>query len=523
MTRRVPVLAALAAAGAVGPAAGAEAAPLLTIGVEPTEATTSQATYELLAINHGDAPAEDVIVTTTVPQHATLVEADPAGAGACTAGAAASTACSWSLGSLPAGASRTITLVYALEEAATYTIDTTASVAAANAGSDSNSDSALTRGVYAASDDAWVDDAEPTGTNHGACDELRIGGTATSAFVESDDARNALFPAGSLVHVFAAELAAHVKAPAAGATLGAHRLLASGWNEGSGSCAGAAGANSEPRAGSEPTGAASATDTAPVPAAGERVRFDVRADVDTPEERRRHAGWELRAAGGGAGTPALHSGEGPAAQVPAVTLVFTAKPPSAACIDATAEDATAGSDQAQRIEARITDGGQRVSNGSAEACNGTPMAGREVHWALIDGAAGAPDGWFSNVDGVARPLELGAGGAAGPEAAATSSDAAGRSFVDVRLAQPYAEGKNAGPQRIDVNVAEYGTLDPDHPDCRPVDTCVAENTQEDDVRRTWTPVEAPPDDRDAAGDEPGPPPGPRAPAPPAPPPPALDG
>ncbi|HEX8084717.1 MAG TPA: hypothetical protein VF529_10545 [Solirubrobacteraceae bacterium] len=500
MTHRLRTLAALAAAGAVGPAAGAEAAePLLTIGVEPTAATTEQATYELLVVNHGTGDAEGVSVDTTVPQNTTLVAADPASGAPCAAGAPASTACGWQLGTIPAGASRTITLVYALTDG-TYTVNTDATVSAANADDDTNSDTSLHRGVFTASDDTWVDSDEAAGTNHGACDELRVG-SGRSTFLEADNARDALFSAGVATTVLHAELKAQLKTPGAGQSIAAHRLDTGPWDEGAGDCTGAAGSGSQPRTGDVPTAAGAATDTAAAPAVAGPVRWDVTADFETQAERRSFAGWELRAAG----ALAMHSSE-VAGQEPSLTVVYRNKIAAEACVDVFAEDATAGSDQAQRLEGRITDSGARVGNGETEACSGTPFAGGELHWRLYD-AGDAPDGWFATVEGVPRLLTLGEGGAGGPNVVATSSDADGRSSVEVRLAHPYADGENEGTHRIDVIVAAkaaakaggYGTTDPDDPSCTPFDTCEAENTQEDDVRRTWTPAPAPPETGNGSG------------------------
>ena len=231
MTRRLALLALLALAGALGPAAGAgAAAPLLTIGVEPTAGTLAQATYELQVTNHGDAPAEDVRVSATVPANTTFGSADPAPSTAC---AAAGSACVWQLGVVPAGVSRTITVVYALTEAATYTVAAAASVTEGDEPAhDSDTDSSLTRGTFVASDDTWVDDGEAAGTNHGACDELKISGGAVSAYLEADEARFAAFGMSTEVAVYVAELSARVKTPAPGVAVALHPLRTAGWVRG---------------------------------------------------------------------------------------------------------------------------------------------------------------------------------------------------------------------------------------------------------------------------------------------------
>ncbi|HEX2084215.1 MAG TPA: hypothetical protein VHF89_00910, partial [Solirubrobacteraceae bacterium] len=506
MTRRVPLLAALAAAGTLAPAAGAHAAaPLLTMGVDATEATLDEATYELLVVNHGDADAHGVEVATSVPANTTLVSTDPVAAAPCTPGAAAATSCTWELETVPAGTSRTITAVYALGPG-TYDVSASATVSADDAASSSNTDTSLGHSELAASDDTWVDEGEAAGTNHGACDELRVAAGGVSAFVEHDAARDELFSASANTEVLVAELSAQVKTTAPGASIGTHRLVSANWGEGAGSCAGAAGSGSEPRTGDTPTAEDDATATAPVALAGQAMRWDVTADFDTEEERRRFAGWELRGAGG-AGAAALHAAEAAGDVGPRLTLVTRRKTRGVACVDALVEDATAPSDEAQRIDLRVTDSGQRVSNGEREACSGTPIAGREVHWMLFDGASGAPDGWFASVDGLLRGMELGADGAAGPNAVATSSDDDGRTFVELRLRDPWDPAENAGTHRVDVFVAGAGTTDPDDPDCVPGEDCPAESTQEDDVRRTWTATENPPPPEEEPPVDEEPPPG----------------
>lgn len=494
MRRRLALLAAFALAGTVAPAAVAQAAePLLTVGVEPSAGTLERATYELLVTNHGAATAQDVRVGANVPSAMSVVSADPAATGAC---AAAGTPCEWMLGEMPPGSSRTITVVYALVAEATYSV-TAVVTEGAEPGHDTNTDTTFTLETFTASDDTWVDGGEAAGTNHGACDELRVAAGTPSGFVEADPARAEVYAKGKDVRVFAAELGATVKAPAPAASIGVHALQASDWAEGSGSCAGAAGTVRQPRAGDEPSAAAAATDTAPVPLAGQRARWDVTADFDTLEERRRYAGWALRATGG-TGATTLHSAEGPAAEAPALRLAYTEKTATSVCVDAFAEDATAPSDRAQRIEAVVTDGGERISNGETEACSGTPVQGHEVKWKLFDTEDGAPDAWFSVVDGLLRPIELGAGGAAGPNAVATSSDAGGWAFVELRLGSPYADGENAGTDRIDV--AGEGTGAPDEgSECGSGETCAAENQREDDVRRSWVPADPPPPSEDDGG------------------------
>jgi uncharacterized repeat protein (TIGR01451 family) len=506
MTRRLPILAAVAAAGTLGPAAGAEAAaPLLTVGVDATEASLDDATYEVLVVNHGDADAHGVEVATSVPANTTLVSADPATGPPCTPGAAAGTSCTWGLGTVPAGASRTITVVYALGSG-TYNVSATATVSADDAASNSNTDTSLGHRVHAASDDTWVDHGEATNTNHGACDELRVGPEGTSAFLEQDAARPDLFSGSANTEVLVAELVAQVKTAVPGASIGAHRLVTANWSEGSGSCAGAAGAHPQPRTGSTPTAEGAATDVSDVGLAGQAVHWDVTADFDTEEKRRRFAGWELRGAAAG-GTTVLHASEAAGDAGPTLTLITRRKTRGLACVDALVEDATAPSDEAQRIDVRVTDSGQRISNGEREACSGTPVAGRELTWNLFDAASGAPDGWFASVDGLLRPIELGAGGAAGPNAVASSSDAGGRTYADLRLRDPWDAADNSGTHRVDVYVAGAGTTDPDDPDCVPGETCPAENTQEDDVRRAWTPTENPPPVEEEPGNEQPPPEG----------------
>jgi uncharacterized protein DUF11 len=498
MTSRGTPAALLAAAAALGAAGDASAAePLLTVGAEPVAASPTQATYELLVANHGDAPAQGVALSAAVPEHATLTGADPAATAPCVAGAPAGTACSWELGEVPAGASRTVVVTYALEQAAdSYEVDVSASVTATNGDGDSNTDSSLRRGVFPLSDDTFVAPADAADVNHGACDELRATGAGVTAYVDADAAKQAFTNAGEDVRVWTADLLARVKSTSSGATLAAHPLETGEWAQGSGSCAGAAGSGTEPRAGHAPTTADDATATESVPAAGQSIGFDVAADLDTHAELVAMSGWALRA--GGADAVILHATEATAAaDRPSLLAVYTTKPQAAVCVDVTPEDPSLPSDQVSPLVAQVTDTASKLSNDGGEGCSGSPLPGREIWWELRDDA---PDAWFSALDGVARPFEFGSGNSAGPNRVATMTDDAGRTTVDLRLGEPYGGAESAGAGRVDVNPRDFGAKDPEDSDCSPADTCPGENAFEDDVRPAWTAAEPPPPDDGDGGD-----------------------
>jgi Domain of unknown function DUF11 len=494
------------AIGVSATAPAAAAAPVLTVGGEVTSASLTNATYAIVVTNRGDATADGVELTTTVPANMTVASTDPAPSSGCAAGAT-SGECKWTIGALPASASRTISISYTLEDG-DYRVSQSASVTGTNAGAgDSDTDQTLHRDVMAISHDAFVNDGEAANTDHGACDELQISaGNTITSFLESDNAGTTLVPSGRPVDaVWAAELRTFVKSNShlgSSALVGLHPILGQEWGEGAGSCApGGNGTGNQARAGHEPVSETSPVATMSVGAAGQQLRWNILPAVDSAQERMALDGFELRDAGSTTpGTVAFTSSEGAqASERPEMVAVWTERP-SAQCVDIVPETPSALSDQAQTIEAYVTDG-ERLGDARTGPCSGSPRRDEEVTWNLDDDA---PDAWFSSMDGVSRSKEFQPGGAAGANHVATSTNSLGRTSVGLRLNQPYEEGKNAGSDRV-AAIIGAGARDPEQPGNVPcdVDPCPGENAVEDDAAVDWTPTTAPPPPTGGGGTETG--------------------
>jgi hypothetical protein len=230
---------------------------------------------------------------------------------------------------------------------------------------------------------------------------------------------------------------------------------------------------------------------AAVTAAGERVTWDVSAELDTAAERSSFAGWAVRDRT--AAETGLESSEGAAANAPGLRLVYTAREP-ASCVDADPESATARSRDLHVVTATVTDGSKvATATGGDDGCNGSPVAAR-VLWTVEDDT---PDVYVATVDGTPTQRTSGSGGAAGPDAASATAGASGRTSAGLRL----AGAETADPNRVSARID--GSADAMEPGADPrcglpppagLD-CTGENATEDDAAVTWsaaaTPVASP--------------------------------
>jgi uncharacterized repeat protein (TIGR01451 family) len=136
----------LAVWGATGNAWGA---PLLGMGVDVHSSTATQATYELVVTNRGTAPAEDVVVTATVPRHATFEASSPAPSSGCDNGGvseAPGVECTWDIGTPDAGAASSISVALNLVQGTRgYAIRYAAKARSSNADSNADIDRSLRR------------------------------------------------------------------------------------------------------------------------------------------------------------------------------------------------------------------------------------------------------------------------------------------------------------------------------------------------------------------------------------------
>lgn len=509
------------AGGAEDEAAGGPGT-LVAVGSDVVGAGLTRATYSIYAANLGDAPASDVVVTAPVPFNTTFAGAElaPVDPASCTAGAAAGVTCRWAIGDLAPGASTRFEVTFDLAQTTTsynVALQVSSQVAGAEpaAGDPADLDGSLYRDVKTPFEDVHVADDAPPGTNYGKCNVLRIGAT-TSAFLGKDP----LLPTGEtgydsltkrIESLWAAELQATVAAaPIAAAGLdsvGVHRVTSRNFFEGQADCAGTAPAGSlantrDARTGSAPVAEADAVATAPVPAAGETMRWNVLPALDEFMERRDFTGFALRhAAGVAAGTLELNSGEAAPALQPRLVLVYQRRR-LPTCIDADPETPQRESDRRQRLRAYVSDGAL-ITSGSEQACGGTPVPGAPVGWELDDDS---PDTFVESAAGVPVERTVGRNGTAGPDRVSTVTGPRGRTFVDVRLPRPYAAGENAGAIRAAAILLKESHDAYDAPGygssqgvCEPGDagalgqelTCTGESAIEDDVATTWVPVEPP--------------------------------
>jgi uncharacterized repeat protein (TIGR01451 family) len=507
------VLAAVLLVSTTPVGAGAQGAgePLITVGVEVTGGTVDRADYSITVYNRGTATAEDATVTANVPANTTFSASDPAPGLAttptCVSGAAAGTACSWQLPDIAPGGSETVNAGYGLIRPATggYTLSVSlaASASASDAPSDSDTDSSLEmRGSNAAGgEDTYVDDREPAGTNHGACDTLRVeAGNEVTSYVDDDGFAvprvSPSLPEGNsdgAERILDAELRAVVTttsaSPAAPASVGAHRISSGEWAEGAGTCDGAAGTGRAARTGAAPSSEPAPVATSSVGAPG-LVSWDVTEAVDTDDERARFTGFELRDAGSAAETTtAFGSMEAAADRQPRFDVVYV-KLERTRCIEAEPEQGAAPSTQTQSVDALVTDGSHKVTGTGSVACSGAPVEGERVEWELEDDD---PDAYVASVNGNAVPRELG-GDDAGPDHAVVRTDSEGHASMTLALGHPGTAGSNAGENRIAARANNGDAAEPgSSPFCTP-DTCTGESIVEDDVTRSWDPV---------AGEDPG--------------------
>ena len=499
-----------------GAEARAAPAPLVTVGSDVVRASATEATSSLYVANVGDAPATGVVVTNPVPADTTFAasERQPLDPDACKAGAPAATSCRWALGELAPGTSIRFEVTYNLAQTDTqYDVSNTVSVqvgGAAPASTDpANTDATLTH-TSEVVEDAHVVDSDPPDLNHGQCALLQLGAdNAVTPFLDADaTAAFARTGSGYGREVLAAELQATAESVSgAPVEVGAHRIVIShDWTEGSGSCAGSAGTGDDVRTGAKPVSETSPLGHAPVTTAGEQVRWDVRAALDTAQELRDFEGFELRLEGALTGRAvAFHSSEATAtAARPRLVTVSRARD-DARCVDADPETATRRSDENQRIRAYATDGAMIVGAGGEEACNGSPVAGAPIGWELDDDL---PDAYIASLAGEPTERELGGRGDAAPNRASTITGPRGRTYIDVRLGQPYEQDQNSGAIRIAaITLKEHdgsnapspgegqGTCEPRG---EPLASCygtgegtIAGMGYEDDVVTTWEAAEPP--------------------------------
>jgi ectonucleotide pyrophosphatase/phosphodiesterase family member 5 len=491
--------------------------PALSVGIDVARASLTQATYWLYVANRGGTPAEGVVVTSNVPNSTTFAGASQQPLGeACTAGAAAGTACRWAIGELVPGAARTVEVTLDLTQTNnTYTLVPSVSAqldGAAPAASDpSDLDSTLKRTTDVL-EDAHVDDGSAPDTNFGQCAQLRVAdANGVTAFLDYDYIFNSETGSGSGARVdrlWAAELQATLESVASeDATpvdVEAHLITSGDWTEGSGNCAGATGTARDARRpgpeGAEPVSEPAPVSSAAAGAPGERLAWDIGAVVDTRERRSNFNGLELRL--GAAETPAegvtFHSSEAAdATRQPRIVTVSTAIE-TARCIDADPETATRASNDAQRIPAYVTDGLARSGTGDADVCNGMPAPGARVGWEFD---ADSADAYFASLAGEPTERQVGEQGDVGPNRASTLADPTGRTFVELRLGDPAASGttKVAAIALRDHDGYFEPPYDTSEGACEPgaagflgiVPGCqggTGESNLEDDILTTWGPA-----------------------------------
>ena len=498
--------------------------PLVTVGVDVVEASMTHATYSLYVANRGSAPAEGVVLTNDVPANTAFAGSDrtPLDPGACGRGAAVGTRCRWAIGDLAPGSSGRVEVTYELAQTgATYTVGNRASAqigGAAPAGTDPAFTHSLLDRTVLAVEDAHVDDAAPANTNYGSCARLDVGrGNTVTAFLDADGA----FPneygstsTASIGTLWAAELQATTES-AGGAEpveVSAHRISSHEWSEGTSGCTGATGQNRVARtpgpADAEPISDPGAVATRPVAAAEQVVTWDVAAAVDTRAERISFNGFELRLAEGAGGpvperTVAFRSRQAAAAAARPRFVTVTTRNLPIGCVDTDPETGTARSDEVQRIRAYTTYGAaERVTNAAGDdACNGSPAPAASVGWELDDDS---PDAYISTLAGEPTERETGRSGDAAPNTGSTLTGPNGRTFIDVRLGEPYAQEGSSGTSRTAAivlvdhdaynappaftgqGVCEPGAINGDQ-------SCAddGESRLEDDVATTWEAAEPP--------------------------------
>ncbi|MDQ4025456.1 MAG: hypothetical protein M3217_08200 [Actinomycetota bacterium] len=495
-------------------------AGLTTIGVDVESASITQATYSFVVRNQGTAPSTNVRVRSTVPATMTFESSDPdptattspsPGAASCAdAGIRETegTVCEWSLGTLNPGDTRTITAIYNLPQTniATRRFEMTATASDGEGRNNTDTDDSLVRQRATPNDDTWVDDGEPPGTNHGACNFLRVlqGNTVTS-FIDVDTLGTpptSQQSTQSIEAVHGAQLRLEVLdttySQGAPGTIGAHRITTGEWIQGSGTCQGSVPSSptTEPRTGAEPSSAASPTGTTEVSAAAQVVNLDVTGDLDTEGERGSFQGWELRdQTAGNTNATRFHSTEAGDAEDPQLFWVYTTIE-SPTCIDSDPDDATRAVGTEHLMAAFVTDGNKTPTGNTpgagtgpgGDACNGAPVAA-PVEWVIEDDT---PDIYFSSQEG--SPIQkVVSGNNAGPNSIVTTADDNGLTGAGVRLdVTPGSDASN----RIEARI-QGATGDPDPASPSPQEgtcaqvtvpqgkNCSGESHQFDDMTVTW--------------------------------------
>ncbi|MDQ3915074.1 MAG: hypothetical protein M3323_07050 [Actinomycetota bacterium] len=495
-------------------------AGLTTIGVDVQSASITQATYTFVARNQGTAPSTNVRVRSNVPATMTFESSDPAPttttspaspASSCANGGVRETegtTCEWSLGNMNPGETRTITAIYNLPQTnvASDRFEITATASDGEGRSNSDTDESLVRQRATPNKDTWVDDGEPPGTNHGACNFLRVlQGNAVTSFIDVDNLGTpptSSQATQSIETVYGAQLRLEVLdttySQGTPGTIGAHRITSGDWTQGSGSCQGAVSTTTtDARTGAEPTSAGTATGTTVVSAAAQVVNFDVTGDLDSEGDRGSFQGWELRdqASSGTDNATRFHSIESADPEDPQLFWVYTTTE-SPTCIDSDPDDATRTPGTEHLMTAFVTDGNKTPTGNTpgagtgpgGDACNGAPVAA-PVEWVIEDDT---PDIWFSSQEG--QPIQkVVSGNNAGPNSIVTTADGNGLTGAGVRVdVTPGADASN----RIEARI-QGATGDPDPASPGPTEgTCAAvtvpqgkncsgESHQFDDTTVTW--------------------------------------
>jgi uncharacterized repeat protein (TIGR01451 family) len=503
-------------------------AGLPTIGIDVQSANITQVTYSFVVRNQGTAPSTNVRVRAAVPTGMTFESSDPdpttttspgSGAQSCADDGVRETegtVCEWSLGTLNPGETRTILAVYNLPQ--TNTASTrfvmNATVSDGEGRSNTDGDESLVRQRATPNKDTWVDDGEPPGTNHGACNYLRVlqGNTVTS-FIDVDNLGTpptSTQATQSIENVYGAQLRLEVLdttySQGSPGTIGAHRITSGDWTQGSGSCQGAVSTTTtDARTGGEPQSAGTPTGTTQVSAAAQVVNLDVTGDLDSEGERGSFQGWELRdQTAGNTNATRFHSIEAPEPERPQLFWVYTTVE-SPTCVDGDPDDASRAPGTEHLMTAFVTDGaktptGNAPGSGTGpggDACNGGPVAAA-VEWFIEDDT---PDIYFSSQEG--QPIQkVVSGNNAGPNSIVTTADGNGLTGAGVRLdVTPGADQSN----RIEVRL-QGAAGDPDPPPTTPPDptagtcsptpvpqnkNCSGETAQFDDVTVTWNASGAP--------------------------------
>lgn len=500
----------------------ASTAGLPTIGIDVQSASTQQVTYSFVVRNQGTAPSTNVRVRSAVPATMTFESSDPdpttttspgSGAQSCSDDGVRETegtVCEWSLGTLNPNETRTILATYNIPQTNTATdrFEISAQVTDGEGRSNSDTDESLVRQRVTPEDDTWVDDAEPAGTNHGACNYLRVlQGNRITSYVDVDNLGTP--PTSSeatqnVETVYGAQLRLEVldTTYTAGSpgTIGAHRITSGDWAEGAGTCPGTVTTEAnQPRTGAEPSSNATPTGTTEVSAAAQVVNLDVTGDLDSVGERGSFQGWELRdETPGDTNATRFHSTEGAEPERPQLFWVYTTVE-SPTCVDGDPDEAARSPGTEHLMNAFVTDGaktptGNAPGSGTGpggDACNGAPVAAA-VEWFIEDDT---PDIYFSSQEG--QPIQkVVSGSNAGPNSIVTTADSNGLTGAGVRL--DVAPG-NDNSNRIEVRL-EGATGDPDPPPTTPPNptagtcsptpvpankNCSGETSQFDDVTVTW--------------------------------------